>query len=246
MPKLDSLGQQARQREYYSRTAAEYDRLHHHQLDEHQFALAMMCSAIELFRFNSILDIGSGTGRALSFLQAKFPDARIVGIEPSTQLREIGYAKGIPEDMLVDGDAMNLAFSDREFDLVCEFATLHHIPSPAQAVDEMLRVSKSAVFLSDSNKFGQGSAPMRAFKTVVEKLGLWNALDWVRTGGKGYMESEGDGLFYSYSLYDNYREIERACASVHIFNTLGKGTNPKRQAPQVAMLGLKEALIGSS
>ena len=33
---------------------------------------------------------------------------------------------------------------------------------------------------------------------------LWKAFDYVRTRGKRYQISEGDGLFYSYSVYDSY------------------------------------------
>lgn len=238
--------QQALQRDYYARTAPSYDSLHHSRLDEHHFALAMMCGAVELFGYRSILDIGSGTGRALVGLRERFPGVRIVGIEPSPDLRAVGHAKGIAPDELIDGDARALPFSDGEFDLVCEFGALHHIPRPELAVGEMLRVARRAVFLSDSNKYGQGSAPLRLVKALVEKLRLWPAFDYLRTGGKGYMESEGDGLFYSYSLFDNHDQLRDACRSVHVLNTQGDGTNSKRGASHVAMLGLKEDVIAGA
>jgi hypothetical protein len=36
-------------------------------------------------------------------------------------------------------------------------------------------------------------------------MGLWPAFDFVRTRGRGYMVSEGDGVFYSYSVFDSLR-----------------------------------------
>ena len=41
------------------------------------------------------------------------------------------------------------------------------------------------------------------------KARLWKAFDFVRTLGKGYQISDGDGLFYSYSVYDSYDQVAR-------------------------------------
>jgi ubiquinone/menaquinone biosynthesis C-methylase UbiE len=82
------------QRDYYRETAADYDRRHVSADDEHAFALAFMISAIKFFGFRSILDVGSGTGRALLALRSADPTLTIVGIEPSPELRARGHAKG--------------------------------------------------------------------------------------------------------------------------------------------------------
>jgi len=238
--------QQAMQREYYARTAEHYDQFHHRGIDEHQFALAWLKGVIELFEIKSILDIGSGTGRALHTLKAAVPGLRIVGIEPSAALREQGYAKGLGEDELVDGDVHNLSYENGACDLVSEFATLHHVPDPRRAVDEMLRVARMGVFISDGNKFGQGPPAKRAMKRLVRALGLWGAYDYVRTKGKGYMISQGDGLFYSYSVFDNYKQIRAACPSVHIMNTQPAGIDPFKTASVVALLGMKQRLMITS
>lgn len=238
--------QQLAQRAYYARTAEQYDDLHWGQVDEHQFALSFVSGVIDLLGVGSVLDIGSGTGRALLALKARHPGLRIVGVEPSPELRAIGHAKGLSETELTDGDARALDFPDGGFDLVTEFATLHHIPKPELAVREMLRIARLGVFVSDSNNYGQGSAAGRAIKSVLRQLRLWRAFDFVRTRGKGYMESEGDGLYYSYSVFDNYWMIKRACKSVHVLNTRDGGINPLRTAPHVALLGLKRDFIKSS
>jgi len=68
----------------------------------------------------------------------------------------------------------------------------------------MLRVARRIVVIADCNRFGQGSLPARLFKLSLYKLGLWNVFNSVRTLGKRYQISEGDGLFYSYSVYDSY------------------------------------------
>lgn len=238
--------QQQVQRDYYARTASNYDQQHLRGIDEHQFALAWMGSIIDLFQIKSVLDIGSGTGRALLTLKEAAPHLRVVGIEPSKELREVGHGKGLREDELIDGDVHALDHADGSFDLVSEFATLHHVPDPARAVSEMLRVAREAIFISDTNKLSRGSLPVRLLKRTLNGIGLWGAFDYVRTCGKRYQISEGDGLFYSYSVFDNHRQIEVACQSVHVLNTSGKGEFAKYDGHTIALLGLKgDRLTGS-
>lgn len=227
------------QRRYYSRTASSYDDMHVSSRDEHGFALAFMLAAINHFDVQSILDLGSGTGRALLYVKSRAPHVRVVGIEPSAELRQIGYSKGLAPSELLDGDAMKLAFADNSFDMVCEFGALHHIPRPDLAVSEMLRVAKSAVFISDCNNFGQGGRLGRFIKQAINSVGAWRIANTMKTGGKGYAISEGDGLSYSYSVFNDYPQIRRRCKSVHVLNTTNAGPNPYRTASHVALLGLK-------
>jgi ubiquinone/menaquinone biosynthesis C-methylase UbiE len=227
------------QRAYYAETAHKYDDMHVREDDEHGFALHFIISIIEYLGIKSILDIGCGTGRGLLKIKRGIPDITAVGIEPSPELRNVGYSKGLSENQLIDGDAMNLAFSDGSFDLVCEFGALHHIPTPSKAVSEMLRVSSKAIFISDSNNFGQGTSFSRLLKQVVNFTGLWPVADLIKTGGKRYTISEGDGLAYSYSVFNDYRQIRERCESVHLLNTVDAGPNLYRTATHVALLGVK-------
>jgi len=88
---------------------------------------------------------------------------------------------------------MRLAFADGSFDLVCEFGVLHHIPRPELAISEMLRVAKKAIFISDSNNFGQGGKFSRFLKQAINALGLWPATNMIKTKGRGFTLSAGDG-----------------------------------------------------
>lgn len=40
-------------------------------------------------------------------------------------------------------------------------------------------------------------------ETCAYKCRLWGTFNYIRTGGKGYIVTEGDGLSYSYSVYDS-------------------------------------------
>lgn len=231
--------QAAIQRRYYSETAERYDSMHLNSGDEHYFALCFLESMIRFYNVKTILDVGAGTGRVASHLMSNIPSVKVISVEPVPELREQGYMRGLKSHELLDGDATKLAFGDGEFDLVCEFGMLHHIPNPAAAVGEMLRVARKAVFISDSNNFGQGSPAVRWMKQIANSFGLWPMVDWIKTRGKRYTISEGDGLGYSYSVYNNYEQIRRACKVVHVVNTRDGDVNPYRSASHVALLGVK-------
>jgi len=229
------------QRAYYANTATRYDEMHVKGSIEHAIALQWLIAMADYLKVRSILDVGSGTGRALFAVKNQLPSVRIVGIEPSADLRRVGAENGLTEGELIDGDAMDLAFADGSFDLVCEFGALHHIPIPSKAVSEMLRVAKIAIFISDANNFGQGSRISRAVKQMLNAAGLWPLADWVKTRGKGYSISDGDGLAYSYSAFNDLPQIRKACAPVHLLNTRDSGPNLYRDAGTVAILGIKKA-----
>jgi hypothetical protein len=68
----------------------------------------------------------------------------------------------------------------------------------------MLRVARKAVIIVDGNRFGQGRWPIRILKLGLYKAGLWEIVNYLKTGGKGYLVTPGDGLAYSYSVYDSF------------------------------------------
>jgi ubiquinone/menaquinone biosynthesis C-methylase UbiE len=227
------------QRAYYAATAQRYDDMHGSET-QNSLGLAFFLAVIDHLQVESVLDIGSGTGFVLRKLKEVRPGIAVLGIEPSSELREIGYEKGLLESELIEGDAMNLGLQTGSFDLVCEFAALHHIPKPSKAVSEMLRVARKAVFIADCNNFGQGSGLSRFLKQAINAVGLWRTADLIKTKGKGYTISEGDGLAYSYSVFDDYKQIAKACKAVHLLNNEGWGPNLYRTASSVSLVGIKQ------
>jgi ubiquinone/menaquinone biosynthesis C-methylase UbiE len=235
---MDEIQQQ---RDYYTETANQYDQWHansHHE--EHFLALSFLAASLDYLKVRSVLDIGSGTGRVISYIKQHSPQVRVMGVEPVKELREVGYAQGISRDELVDGDATKLPYDAAEFDLVCGFGVLHHIRKPELAVSEMLRISGKAIFISDANNFGQGSFLSRFVKQTIHFLKLWSLAKTMQTRGKNYTVSESDGVAYSYSVFNNFKQIKARCKSVHLLNTKDAHFNLYRTASHVALLGIKK------
>lgn len=233
------------QRNYYVETSHKYDEIHKHDSDEHGLAFAYMMAMIEFFGISSVLDVGSGTGFALFKLKDKMPHIRAIGIEPSPAQRAIGYRKGLSEAELVDGDAMKIEFPDNSFDLVCEFGALHHMPRPELAISEMLRIARKAIFVCDSNNFGQGGKLSRFLKQAINSLGLWPAANLIKTRGRGYTQSDGDGVMYSYSVFTHYKQIAKGCEAVHLMNTTKSEPNIYRTSSGIALLGIVHPKSGT-
>lgn len=229
------------QEKYYMDTALKYDEMHVSKKDEHFFALSFMVGMLDYLGVKSVLDVGSGTGRAILFLKEKRPDIYIVGIEPVKELRTVGFEKGITKNELIDGDGSDLRFKDGEFDLVCEFGVLHHIKHPKTVVSEILRVANKAVFISDSNIYGDGSIFSRMLKQILKAFYLWKVAVFFKTRGKGYIQSDDDGISYYYSVFDSYNQIKKACSSVHFINTniwTGAKINLYRTTNCIGLLGI--------
>jgi ubiquinone/menaquinone biosynthesis C-methylase UbiE len=220
------------QRAYYTETAGKYDGMHAPE----PLALAFLDTAIEMLGAASVLEIGAGTGKVTEHLMQRHPRAKITGIEPVGALREIALKRGVN---LVDGDATHMEFADGSFDLVCCNSVLHHIRHPQVAVAEMLRVAKVGVFICDDNNFAQGRWWVRSIKQAAHALGLWPLLNLIKTRGRGYMVTEGDGVAYSYSLFNNYAQVQAGCSKVHLLNLSNTSPNLYRSAAKLALLGVK-------
>jgi SAM-dependent methyltransferase len=200
------------QRAYYERTSSYFDEWHLQAADEHHSTLEWIDFLFPKDKIGSILDVGAGTGRAIKFFHDR--GRQITGAEPSSAQIAQAVKKGIPPGHIVQADGAALPFPDGSFDAVCEFGMLHHVERPERVIGEMLRVARKAVFISDSNRFGQGPAIVKLGKLALYKLGTWNLAEFLRTGGKGYHVSEHDGLFYSFSVYDHLEQISQAAEHV--------------------------------
>jgi ubiquinone/menaquinone biosynthesis C-methylase UbiE len=198
------------QREYYTETASRYDTMHKHEGVDDAEGRRLILSILQSLQIRSFLDVGSATGRGLKDFAAALPGALVCGVEPVAALVQQGVAAGNAQNVsLIQASGDALPFADASFDVVSEFSILHHVPEPLKVVGEMLRVARRAIVIVDCNRFAQGSWPARIFKLALYKLGLWHAFNFLRTGGKRYQISEGDGLFYSYSVYDSYDLVAR-------------------------------------
>ncbi len=211
---------EALQARYYEQSVSSYDSMHNASEDhEHNLALQYIEMISNAFGLRTFLDVGAGTGRGICFLRDRGKEVR--GVEPVAAMIEKAELNGVPKGLLLQGSGYDLPFADGAFDAVFECGVLHHVADPGRVVAEMIRVARRAVFLSDSNRFGQGGTAARLVKTALWKCGLWPAARFIQTKGKMYTLSEGDGLAYSYSVFDSYDQLAARMQQIWLLPTAG-------------------------
>ena len=226
--------------EYYRDFAEQYDEMH---VDvEHVVSLERATQLVQPLGIKSILDVGCGTGRALRWYCERIPDAKLIGIDPSPDLlrraREV-----LPDAELLEGDGAALPFHGEYADLVVATAVMHHVDDPAECIQEMFRVARKAVLISDHNNFAFGGNLKKRLRLLLYSLSLAKAVAFVKQGFRRQGYSEGDGWWYPYSLLDDFRLISHLAREVYILPVVpardtGAGNLLLCQS-HLAVLGLK-------
>lgn len=87
-----------------------------------------------------ILDVGAGTGALLERLHARYPDARLAGVDIALNMCLRMRQKLGPACSAVNGDAEKLPFKSEAFDLAVSASVLQWVEDLPAALNEMRRV----------------------------------------------------------------------------------------------------------
>lgn len=155
------------QRQYYTETASRYDVMHRHEGIDDPECRKIIVSILRSLQIQSLLDVGSGTGRGLQDFAAGIPGAFVCGVEPVGALVQQGVvADNARTVSLLQASGEALPFSDDSFDAVSEFSTLHHVANPSAVVREMMRVARRAVVNRRLQPIRSRSTACKAFQVV--------------------------------------------------------------------------------
>jgi ubiquinone/menaquinone biosynthesis C-methylase UbiE len=91
-------------------------------------------------RPNRILDVGCGTGRLLAEAAQTFPQADMVGVDPSAGMLSVAAAQTPAACRLVQARAEDLPFPDDLFDLVTATYSIRHWSDSDGALRQIARV----------------------------------------------------------------------------------------------------------
>ncbi len=114
---------------------------------------------------DDLLDVGAGTGALTAALSAAAPSSHIVGIDaaaPYVAFAQTRHPGGLVRFEV--GDAQQLRFSDRSFDRTLSLLIFNFIPGPANALKEMVRVTRPGGTVAAAVwDYGQGMEMLRVF-----------------------------------------------------------------------------------
>ena len=87
-----------------------------------------------------MLDVGCGTGELLRQIGARYPGAKLAGIDPVAPMLTVARGKLPPGVDLEAGWADGLPWPDASFDVVVSCNVFHYVTNPGPALAEMSRV----------------------------------------------------------------------------------------------------------
>ena len=125
----------------------------------------------------------------------------------------------LPSSRLEVGRGENLPLEKDLVDLSLATGIMHHVDSPSQTIEEMFRVAKKAVLISDHNNFAFRGLKARRLRLWLYASGLLDLATFVKQGFRKQGYSEDDGWWYPYSLFDDFGLISSLSSEQYIIPT---------------------------
>lgn len=123
--------------EYFAQNAEKWEEIRRHHVPDERVE-AELCNIIGTAPFDSLLDLGTGTGRVLELLKDQY--RRGLGIDASRDMLAIARNKldqeGITHASVRQGDIFNLALDRENYDVIIIHQVLHFLHDPAPAIEE--------------------------------------------------------------------------------------------------------------
>lgn len=132
-------------RSYYDEFAERYE---HHRRPSKPSGYHALIDDLEIdftlryARCRDLLEVGCGTGLILERLVPHCRSA--TGVDLSPGMLTLARERGLD---VQEGSATNLPFDDEQFDVVCSYKVLAHVPELEKALTEMLRVTRPGGFV---------------------------------------------------------------------------------------------------
>lgn len=136
----------------------------------------------EVKKGNHVLDCASGTGDlAIEFKKIVGAEGRVVSSDFCSEMLDIGKVKAKKEALEIEfeiADAMQMSFSNNQFDVTSMAYGIRNVKDPFRALVEMARVTKSngVVLILETGEVSNpvlGPAIQVYFKHIVPRLGGW-------------------------------------------------------------------------
>lgn len=161
------------------------------------------------YRPRTVLDLGCGTGEITSRMAELFPEAQITGVDLIESHLELGRAKTAQFGGRVTfqvGDAFELPFEARSFDLVVCRHVVQSIPTPERVLAEMTRVAKPGGWL---HVIAEDYDMIHASPTRRDVGYFWHAAP------RAYSKATGVDLHIGRSIFKHLRALPLEDIDVH-------------------------------
>jgi SAM-dependent methyltransferase len=119
--------------------------------------------ALHLGGRQRVLDVGCGPGNFTSFFAGQLAgDGFVIGLDNSVPMMQLAVRdNSCARAVYMRGDALDLPFNNRAFDVVSCFAALHLVPEPFGVLHEMVRVLSPGGRIAVMTTYGRESFLVR-------------------------------------------------------------------------------------
>lgn len=131
----------------------------------------VMAAFLDPISGQRVLDVGTGTGRGAIALAAR--GAEVTGVDASAEMLAVAQRRAAAAGVsvhFVQGDAHDLAYDDRSFDVVVCLRVLMHTPDWRRSLGELCRVARHRV-LFDYPALVSAAALQSAARHVANMAG---------------------------------------------------------------------------
>ena len=221
----------AKVRRSFTRAAASYDQADVLQTEVRDRLLERL-QWIQL-QPRRILDLGTGTGRALAGLAARYPDAEIIGLDLTPAMLRV--AAGRPETgagrapLFVCADAARLPFPDQSIDLVFSSLVLHWSPALDEVLAEVQRVLRHPGLFTFTTPGPESYRELRAAWRAVDQTPHVLPFPEMRALGDGLVRAGlAEPVMDTDALILKYRSFAELVADLRATGTTNAsaGRNP--------------------
>lgn len=102
----------------------------------------------------SLLEIGTGSGFFMTFLESEFPNAELVGLEYDPRLVELTQSK-VRNAKIVQGNAETFNFEAEKFDIIVSFQVIEHLYNPVAMLTSVKKHLKTdGIFIFTTPNLG--------------------------------------------------------------------------------------------
>ena len=133
-----------------------------------------MLNTLMPMRFETVLDVGCGTGNLLYEILDNKPQVKAFGVDFSSKMLEVARDKLPKRVELTEGDAEALPYEAKRFDVVIASDILRYSTNPEKAIKEMYRVLKigGKVIICDFCTVNSLRAVKNLFNPLSKDAGL--------------------------------------------------------------------------
>jgi trans-aconitate methyltransferase len=143
-----------------------------------------------------ILIAGCGTGRHISIVAMRFPNARITGLDLS--LSSLSYAQrkinemGIPNVELVQGDILEVEKLGKKFDIIESVGVLHHMDDPFKGWQALTNILKDDGLMHIGLYSELARKHIVNMRNIIQEKGFTSDIAGIRDARRYVMENIGD------------------------------------------------------